>query len=63
MGKKIQQQEPYMIIQTDASTNGWGHSAREFRHGEMVKGGEAFSHKCSRTTDIKFTILTFTKNL
>ena len=52
-----------MIIQTDASTNGWLHSAREFRQGEMVKGGEAFSHKCSRTTDIKFTILTFTKNL
>ena len=39
-----------------------GHTAREFNRGEMVNGGEAFSHKCSRTTSIN-AILTFTKNL
>ena len=30
---KIQQQEPHMIIQTDASTKDCGHTAREFRQG------------------------------
>ena len=29
-GRKTQQREPHMIIQTDASTKGWGHNAREF---------------------------------
>ena len=35
----------------------------EFPHGGMVKGGEAFSHKCSRITGIKIAILSFKKNL
>ena len=30
---KIQQREPHMIIQTDALTKCWGHTAREFRQG------------------------------
>ena len=30
-GRKIQQREPHMIIQTDDSTKCWGHTAREFR--------------------------------
>ena len=29
------------------------HTAREFRYGEIVTGGEAFSHKCSIITGIK----------
>ena len=32
-GRKIRRREPRMIIQTDASTKGWGHTAREFRQG------------------------------
>ena len=47
--RKIQQQEPHMIIQTDASTKGCGHTARV----EMVKGREAFLHISSKITDIK----------
>ena len=39
-----------------------GHTATEFNRGEMVNGGEVFSHKCSRTTGIN-TILTVTKDL
>ena len=31
--REIQQREPNMIIQTDASTKGLGHTAREFRQG------------------------------
>ena len=51
--RKIQQREPEMIIQTDASTKSWGHIAKEFSQGKMDKGGEDFSHKCSRITGIK----------
>ena len=64
--RRIQQREPHMIIQTDASTKGCGgHTTREFPQGEMVKRGETFSHKCSIITGITltFAVLTFKKNL
>ena len=61
-GRKIQQRESHMIIQTDASTKGWGHIAKEFLQGGMVKE-EAFSHKCSRITGIKIYNPNFHKEL
>ena len=51
-----------MIIQTDASTKSWGHIAKEFPQGKMVKGGEDFSHKCSRITGIKTSNPNFHKD-
>ena len=59
-GRKIQEREPHMIIQTDASTKGWGAYCKRVS-GKMVKGGEAFSHKCSRFTGIKFCNPNFRK--
>ena len=53
-GRKIQQRESHMIIQRDASTKGWGAYCKGVStEGEMVRGGEAFSHKCCRITGIK----------
>ena len=50
--KKIQQRE--LIIQTDPSTKEWGYCKGILTKGpEMVRGREAFSHKCSRTIGIK----------
>ena len=34
--------------------NAGGHTTRGFQQGETVKGGEEFSHKCSRITGITF---------
>ena len=59
--RKIQQLESHMIIYTDASTKGWGHTTREFRQGEMFRGGETFSYKCSRITGIKICNPNFPK--
>ena len=44
-----------MIIQIDASAKGWveGIPQDSFNRGEMVKGREEFSDKCSRITGIK----------
>ena len=50
-----------MIIQTDASTKGWRHTARSFYSLEIVKLGEAFSHKCSTITSIKISNPNFHK--
>ena len=42
-----------MIIQTDVSTKCWGAYCKGVSTGAMVKGGKAFSHKCSGITHIK----------
>ena len=62
-GRKIQQQKPQMIIQTDASTKGWRHTARSFDSLQIVKLGEAFSHKCSIITVIEVANHNFHKEI
>ena len=62
-GRKIQQQEPHMIIPTDASTKGWGHTAMQFQQGEWSKEEKHFHINVVELLALKFTILIFTKNL
>ena len=38
-----------------------GNTTGEFQQAEMIKGGEAFSHKCSRITGIEICNLNFHK--
>ena len=47
-GKKIQQREPHVIIQTNETKKSWGHTAKEF-----IQGGNGFLYKFSRVTGIK----------
>ena len=56
-GRKFQQQEPHMIIQQKAG----GIQQGSFDRGEMIKGGEAFLHKCSKTSGIKICNANFHK--
>ena len=62
-GRKIQQQEPHMIIPTDASTKGWGYTAMQFQQGEWSKEEKHFHINVLELLALKFTILIFTKNL
>ena len=63
-GKKIQQQEPYIIIQTDGSPKPELHTARGFLKGrKWSKEVKLFDINVLELLALKFAILTFTKNL
>ena len=52
-----------MIIPTDASTKGWGHTTMQFQQGEWSKEEKHFHINVLELLALKFTILIFTKNL
>ena len=63
-GKKIQQQEPYIILQTDGSPKPELHTARGFLKGrKWSKEVKLFDINVLELLALKFAILTFTKNL
>ena len=61
--RKIQQREPEMIIQTDASTKSWGHIAKEFSQGKWSKEEKIFHTNVLELLALKLLIITFTRNL
>ena len=63
-GRTIQQQEPQITIQTDASTKGWGaHCNGISTRRNKQKKGQRHHINVSELMTVKFAILTFTKNL
>ena len=63
-GRKIQQQESQLTIQTDASTKGWGAHCNGISTGEKWSKKEQQHHiNVLELVAVKFAILTFTKNL
>ena len=60
-GRKIQQLEPQMTIQTDASTKGGEHIAKEFQQGGNGQKRKGTPHKCFRTNGCEICNLDFHK--
>ena len=62
--RKIQQREPHMIIQTDASTKGWGAYYKGVSTGgKWSKEEKHFHINVLELLALKFEILTFKNNL
>ena len=53
MGRKFSNENPICSFRQVRQQKAWGILQSSFQRGEMVKRGEAFSHKCSRITGIK----------
>ena len=63
-GRKIQQQEPQMTVQTDPSTKGWGAHCNGISTGGKWSKKEQQHHiNVLELMAVKFAVLTFTKNL
>ena len=63
-GRKIQQEEPQMTIQTDGSTKGWeAHCNRISTEGKWSRKEQGRHINVLELMAVKFAILTFTKNL
>ena len=63
-GRKVQQREPHMIIQTDDSAKGWGAYNKGVSTGEKwSKEEKHFYINVLELLALKFAMLTFTKNL